>query len=191
MDDSEHRRLQSEAIRLEGDGYRNLMAGDKGAAEALLRAAADTYRRSWEVAPPRSFGRLVGMLKAAVIAGGGATEASYVRGELASQGDSPTSWYALGIAALLEDDDDLARRAAAGMRAGTAAFARAADALAALAGRDRERYERSVHAIVADFESRQEHLTGVRIADTALMFERLAQRHGLSARPASDLLPSR
>ena len=191
MGDSDHLRLQSEAIRWEGDGYRRLFAGDVGGAEALLRAAADAYRRSWEVAPPRSLGRLVGMLKAAVIAGGGAAEASYVRGQLALEGDSATSWYALGIAALVDDDDDLARRAAVGMRAGAAGFGRAAEALEALAGRDRERYARSVRAIVADFENRQEHLTGVRIADTAVMFERLAQRRGLSAHPTSDLLPLR
>lgn len=190
MDEAEHLRLQSQAIRLEGDGYRKLFAGDEITAQKLLRESAAAYRRSWEVAPPRSFGRLVGMLKAAVIAGGGDEEASYVRSELAREGDSPASWYALGIAALLEGDDGLARRAAAGMRAGSAAFGRAASVLEALADRDRERYAQGVRAIVADFENREDHLTGVRIADTALMFEVLAQRRGLSARPASELLPA-
>src|SRR5205823_1785940 len=145
--EAEHLRHQGEAIRLEGDGYRKLFAGDVSAARELLRAAAEAYRRSWEVAPPRSFGRLVGMLKAAVIAGGGEAEASYVRGALAPEGDSPASWYALGIAALVQGDDGLARRAAAGMRAGSAAFGRAADALEALADRDRERYAQGVRAI--------------------------------------------
>jgi hypothetical protein len=46
-----------------------------------------------------------------------------------------------------------------------------------------------VDAIVADFEGRDEHLTGVPIADTALMLERLAG--GLASRPASPLLPPR
>jgi predicted Zn-dependent protease len=190
MGEAAHVRLQSEAIRLEGDGYRSLFAGDEFGARDLLREAAAAYRRSWEVAPPRSFGRLVGMLKAAVIAGGGEQEAAYVRGQLAREGDSPASWYALGIAALLEGDDGLARRAAARMRAGSAAFGRAADVLKALADRDGERYAHGVRAILADFEKREEHLTGVRIADTALMFELLAQRRGLGAHPTSELLPS-
>jgi hypothetical protein len=175
---------------LEGDGYRRLLAGDAKDARPLLREAAAAYRRSWEVAPPRSFGRLVGMLKAAVIAGGGADEASYVRARLGAGGDSPASWYALGIVALVEGDDGLARRAGAGMREGSAAFGRAADALEALVDGDRERYARAVRAIVADFERREKHLTGVPIADTALMFEVLAQRRGLTARAKSDLLPA-
>ena len=190
MEEPEHLRLQDRAIRLEGDGYRGLFAGDAEGARALLREAAVAYRGSWEVAPPRSFGRLVGMLKAAVIAGGGADEASYVRAQVGPEGDSPTSWYALGIVALVEGDDPLARRAAAGMREGSADFGRAADALQALADGDRERYARSVGAIVADFERREDHLTGVRIADTTLMFEVLARPRGLGARLQSDLLPA-
>jgi hypothetical protein len=47
-----------------------------------------------------------------------------------------------------------------------------------------------VAAIVADFEGRDEHLTGVPIADTALMLERLAGARGLAAHPASALLPT-
>jgi hypothetical protein len=152
MGEVAHVRLQNEAIRLEGDRYRRLLAGDELAARDLLREAA-AYRRSWEVAPPRSFGRLVGMLKAAVIAGGGEQEASYARDQLAREGDSPASWYALGIAALLGGDDGLARRAAGGMRAGSAAFGRAADVLEALADGDGERYSHGVRAIVADFEA--------------------------------------
>jgi hypothetical protein len=190
MEGADHLRLQDQAIRLEGDGYRRLLAGDAKDARPLLREAAAAYRRSWEVAPPRSFGRLVGMLKAAVIAGGGADEASYVRARLGAGGDSPASWYALGIVALVEGDDGLARRAGAGMREGSAAFGRAADALEALVDGDRERYARAVRAIVADFERREKHLTGVPIADTALMFEVLAQRRGLTARAKSDLLPA-
>jgi hypothetical protein len=76
------------------------------------------------------------------------------------------------------------------MREGSAAFGRAADALEAPVDGDRERYARAVRAIVADFERREKHLTGVPIADTALMFEVLAQRRGLTARAKSDLLPA-
>jgi hypothetical protein len=179
MEAAEHLRLQEEAIALEGDGYRRLLAGDPRGARPLLREAAATHRRSWQVAPPRSFGRLVGILKAAVLAGGGEEEeAAYTRAELGPAGDSPPSWYALAIVALVDGDDDLARSAVAGMREGSTAVGRAADALEALADGDTDRYARAVRAIVADFERREEQLTGVRIADTALMLEVLAQGVG-------------
>jgi hypothetical protein len=48
----------------------------------------------------------------------------------------------------------------------------------------------AVAAIVADFESRSEHLTGVPIADTALMLERLAAERGIGAGLDSPLAPA-
>ena len=156
----------------------------------MLHEVADLYRRSWEEAPPRAYGRLVGMLKAAVMAGDPAGAASYARVALGPEGDSPASWYALGLAALVEGDDALAARAAEGMRGGSEAFDRTAEAIAALAAGDRERYAEALRAIVADFESRDEHLTGVALADTALVLERLAGDRGLEVRVDSPVLPS-
>src|ERR671935_2422467 len=173
-DAPDHEALLREAIRFEGDGQRALLAGDQDTARTLLREAAEAYRASWEAAPPRAFGRLIGMLKAAVIAGGGVAEAHYARERLGEAGDSPPSWYALAIAALLLGDDDAAARAAEGMREGSAAFGRTADAIAALAEGDDAAYAAAVRAIVEDFETRDAHLTGVPIADTALMLEELA-----------------
>ena len=76
------------------------------------------------------------------------------------------------------------------MREGSAAFGRAADAISGLAARDGDAYAAAVRAIVSDFEGRDEHLTGVPVADTALMLERLAEPRGLAAHPASALLPA-
>ena len=155
------------------------------------------YRRSWEASPPRAYGRLVGMLKAATIAGEGPAPARYVLRTLGKEGDSPTSWYAIGLAALLTGDDALAITAARGMRdaaadlsTGREPFERAAETLSALAYRNADRYAEALAAILADFEAREDHLTGVEIADTALMFERIAARRGIEARPDSALLPS-
>jgi hypothetical protein len=187
--EEEHRRLQAEAVRLEADAFRDLLAGDTEAGRARLRKAVPAYRRSWEEAPPRSFGRLVGMLKAAVIAGDADDEAAYVRAQIGESADSPPSWYALAIVALLGGEDDLARRAATGMREGSDAFGRAADAVEAIVDVDRDRYARAIDAIVADFERREDHLTGVPIADTGLLLEVLAERRGLAAHPTSRLLP--
>ena len=75
------------------------------------------------------------------------------------------------------------------MLAGSEAFGRAAGAVVALARRDRQAYAGMLAAIVADFEAREEHLTGVPIADTALVLDRLAERRGMAAHPRSPLLP--
>ena len=180
----------------EAEAHRLLLAGDRDAARLALAEAAVQYRRSWEAAPPRAYGRLVGMLKAAAIAGEGPAPARYVLRTLGTEGDSPTSWYAIGLAALVTDDDALAINAARGMRSsaselerGREPFERAAEALAALAYRNQERYDEALAAIIADFEEREDHLTGVAIADTALMFESIAASRGMAVRPDSPLVP--
>ena len=184
-----HADLLSEAIRTEAAAQCALMAGDPAAAEGFAKAAA-CYRASWEAAPPRSFGRLVGMLKAAVIASDAGEAAAYARRALGDEADSPTSAYALAIAALVDGDDELAAGAAARMRGGSDAFDRAADAIAALAAGDGTAYTAALGAIVTSFEERDAHLTGVAVADTAVMLERLAAPRGLAAHPgASPVLP--
>jgi len=192
----EHQRLLTEAIAREGDAHRLLLAGEGGAARMALIETAVLYRRSWEASPPRAYGRLLGMLKAAVLAGEATAPAAYARKAIGSQGDSPTSWYVLGLAALIADDDALAivaargmREAAAGLSSGSEAFLRTAEALAALAYRNADRYAAALREILDDFESRDEHLTGVAIADTVLMLERLGADRGLAAGPESPLLP--
>ena len=187
---SDHRALQGEAVALEGEGFRALLDGDDVAARDALRAASDRYRASWEVAPPDAFGRLVGMLKAAILAGDDAqTAARYVHTQIGDEPPSPTAAYAVAVAALVAGDDALAQRAAEGMAAGGDAFERTAAAITALAGGDGGAYRAAVEAIVADFAARDEHLTGVPIADTAAMLERLAAARGLAAQVASPLLP--
>ena len=61
--------------------------------------------------------------------------------------------------------------------------------MVALTRRDRQAYAGMLAGIVADFEAREEHLTGVPIADTALVLDRLAERRGMAAHPRSPLLP--
>jgi hypothetical protein len=189
MTDEHHRVLLGEAITLEADAHRALLDGDDVAARDGLRAASDRYRASWDAAPPDAYGRLVGMVKAAVIAGEAATAARFVRSAVADPPPSPTSAYALAIAALVEGDDELAGRAVDVMRGGSEAFGRAADGIAALASGDAPAYVAAVEAIVADFSARDQHLTGVAIADTALMLERLAGPRRMAANVASALLP--
>jgi hypothetical protein len=184
-----HLDLLREAIAVEGRGHEALLAGDLVTGGEKLRRASQLYRKSWELAPPASYGRLIGMLKAAVIAGDGSFAAVYARTQLPDPVETAPASYALAIAALVTRDDTTARSASAGMRTGSPAFVRAAVAIDALVQHDANQYAGAVGAIVADFEGRDEHLTGVAIADTALMLERLAEPRGLACRPVSPLLP--
>jgi hypothetical protein len=186
----EHARLMRRAMDVEGRAQRALLAGEPAAGG--FREAAALYRESWEAAPPASYGRLIGMLKAAVLAGDAREDAAYARGSLGEdvELESAPANYALAIAALVEGDDGAAAEAAEGMRGGSPAMLRAADAIAALADRDRHAYGAAIRAIVEDFEGREEHLTGVPIADTALMLERLAAARGMESGATSPLLPA-
>jgi hypothetical protein len=116
------------------------------------------------------------MLKAAVLGGGGADEAARVRALLVHGGASPTAWYAIAIAALIEGDDAQATRAAGAMRGGGEAFARASAAIEAIASDDDTRASAAIGAIEDDFAARDAHLTGIAIADTAVLFATLRER---------------
>lgn len=181
--------LLQDAIRCEASAQQALLRGDAAQANTRFRAAAERYRASWEVAPPRSYGRLIGLLKASILSGDGGHDAVYVREALGDACDSPPACYALAIAALAQGDDTAALPAIEGMREGGEPFARTADAMAALVHGDAEAYAAALDAIVADFAAREQHLTGVAFADTAVMLERLAAPRGLAARPASALMP--
>jgi predicted CoA-binding protein len=174
-----------EAIAADGDAHRALLAGEN--ARPALHRAAERYRASWEAAPPASYGRLVGYAKASVLAG--ENPVAYVREQLGADDRSPPACWARALAYLADDNDARAARAAEGMRAGSEAFVRAADAVTALANADRDGYAAAVRAIVDDFEGRDEHLTGVPIADTALVLDRLAERRLMATHPRSALLP--
>lgn len=178
------------AVERDGDGQRALQSGDMKAAKAAFAEAADLYRRSWEVAPPSAYGRLVGMLKSAVLAGHGLKEAHYARTALVDASpESSTASYALALASLILGDDQAAQLWALRMSAGTDAFARTAEVIAAIAAYDGGKYAVALAAIVHDFEQRTEHLTGVPIADTAVMLEMLAGRRGMVVAIESPVLP--
>jgi len=188
-----HLDLLLEALDAEAGGQRALLAGDRATAATMLEAAARRYRASYECAPPASYGRLIGMMKAAVLAGGraaAADDAEFVARELEGREVTAASAYAAAISALIRGDDVEAAAAARRMRAGDDAFQRAADAIAALADRDPEAYARACRAIVDDFERREAHLTGVAIADTAIMLEEFAAERGMACHPSSPLMPA-
>ncbi len=185
-----HQELMTAAVERDGEAQEALLAGDVRAARDAFAEAAGLYRRSWEAAPPTAYGRLVGMLKSAVLAGGGSDEARYAQRALADPDfGSVTTAYALALAALVLDQDEDAAAWAARMSVGSEAFARAGATIAAVAAGDSDSYAAALAAIVRDFERRSEHLTGVAVADTALVLVELAARHGLTVAIESPVLP--
>jgi hypothetical protein len=189
VNEEEHRALQAAAVAADAAAQRCLLAGDRAGAEPHLRVAEQRYRESWEAAPPGGYGRLVGMLKAAILRGDAAEAARYALEALAFGTESPTAAYALALSCLAAGDDVAGAFAAEQMAGGGQAFERTAAALGALARRDEPAYALALRAVVADFEARDLHLTGVPIADTALVLEQLAEPRGLAQHLSSPLLP--
>jgi hypothetical protein len=134
------------------------------------------------------------MLKSAVLSGEDPRSAAeFVRAALAEDrgvDNSPTASYALALAALAVGDDREAGRRAEAMRGGSDAFDRTAAALGSLASGDARGYADAVGDVVRDFEQRSAHLTGVAIADTALVLERLAAPRRMAAGVRSEVLPA-
>ncbi|MBV8711413.1 MAG: hypothetical protein JOY56_06520 [Solirubrobacterales bacterium] len=191
MPPRKHQDLMTAAVQRDGDAQRALLAGDRDAARRAFADAAGLYRQSWEVAPRTAYGRLVGMLKSSTLAGGGSAEAEYVLAALPDADlQSATASYARALAALIMGLDEDAQVWAVRMSAGGDAFVRTAEAIAALAGHAGPRFEAALEGIVRDFERRAEHLTGVAIADTALMLEVLAARRGVAVAIESPVLPA-
>jgi hypothetical protein len=192
MQDGEHRELMMAAIAAEGDAHAALVGGDAEAAGAAYGRAVEAYRASWALAPPKSYGRLVGLLKAAVLGGDASAAATEVRALLDGDADaagSPVASYVLAVAALIVGDDEAVGPLAAVMEPRGGAFERTATALRALAANDPDGYAAAVTAIEADFAAREEHLTGVAIADTAIMLELIAAGRGMAAGIDSPLVP--
>jgi hypothetical protein len=172
----------SDALAAEAQAYRALLAGDD--ARPAFARARDAYLASHAETGPSSWGRLVGGLKMAILAGDGAE--AIAREALAEVGEatSPASAYAVALAqVVLGGEPDVGPMLAAGD-----AFERTGRALAALAARDRDGYAAAVRAIVADFAARDQHLSGVPIADTALVLERLAEARGMAVGGTAGIL---
>ena len=64
-----------------------------------------------------------------------------------------------------------------------------ADALATLAAEDRLGYVLAVESVLESFETRDEYLEDVAVADTVLVLQELARRRELAAELESPLLP--
>jgi hypothetical protein len=172
-------------------GLARLMAGEE-AAEWLGRAAAQ-YRESYAQAPPGSWGRPIGALKAHILAGDwSAAEdaARWALGDGAADSDSPIGRYAAALAALTLGDDAQARVHADAIRTRDDFPRDVGDALAMLAAGDVVGYDEQVAAVLESFETRDEYLEDMPVADTVIVLQALAARRGMAADLSSALLPA-
>jgi hypothetical protein len=174
-------------------GLSLLMLGRTGEADDWLVRAAETYRRSWPDAPPGSWGRPIGALKSRLIAGelaGAREDAQWALEAGAAASESPIGRYAAALAQLVLGDDAEAAALTETLVGAEAIPPAVTGSLLALAARDAQAYERAIRALVADFESREEFLEDIPVADTVLVLQALAAERWIVLELRSDVLPA-
>src|SRR4051812_34704642 len=172
-------------------GLAALMSGDASAGDWLARAA-ERYRESWEEAPPGSWGRPIGAMKARLMAGDRAAAEADARWALDSgsaEAESPIGRYAAALALLVLRRDAEARVQANVIRIRDDFPAAVGDALAMIAAQDAVGYVEAIEDVLESFESRDEYLEDVPVADTVIVLRELAAERGLAAELESPLLP--
>ena len=171
-------------------GLSALMAGQDGS--EWFGRAAEAYRRSWEDAPPGSWGRPIGAMKARILAGdwaGAAEDARWALEAGAAESESPIGRYAAALAHGVLGDWDGMRVAADYARTHEAFPNEVADALAFVAAEDVVGYIEAVETVLESFETRDEYLEDIPVADTVLVLQALAARRDMAAELESPLLP--
>ena len=192
--DARQRQLTRMGNAAGGAGLALLMAGRGDEASDWLHRAAERYRESIDDAPPGSWGRPIGAMKALVLAGDWpqAEEAARWALELgAAESESPIGRYAAALALLvLGRDHDAVVHADA---------IRTSDDFPHDVGRRarvRSPPETSsatsyaVESVLDSFETREEYLEDIPVADTVLVLQALAARRGLASELSSPLLPA-
>ena len=188
--DARQRQLTRMANAAGAAGLAALMAG-RGGTEWLSRAA-ERYRESWEHAPPGSWGRPIGAIKARILAedwDGAADDARWALAAGASESESPIGRYAAALAYAVLDDWDDVRVHADFARTHETFPNEVADALAFVAAEDVVGYVEAVETVLHSFETRDEYLEDMPVADTVLVLQALAGRRGMAAELESELLP--
>ena len=191
--DSRQRQLTRLGNVSAGAGLALLMAGRRDEAAARLTRAAERYRESFVDAPPGSWGRPIGAIKARLLADdwdGAMTDARWALEAGAAEADSPIGRYAAALALLVLGDDEHARVHADAIRTRDDFPAEVGDALAFLAAHDVVGYTVAVEAVLESFEQRDEYLEDVPAADTVLVLQALAARRRITAEFSSPLLPA-
>ncbi len=175
-----------------GAGLALLMAGHADEAGPWFARAAERYRESFAGAPPGSWGRLIGALKARILASdwrGAEDDARWALEQDPGDSESPIGRYAATLALLVLERDHEARALANTIREREDFPDAVGDALATIAAEDRLGYIVAVERVLESFETREEYLEDLPVADTVLVLQALAARRELTAELTSQLLP--
>jgi hypothetical protein len=190
--DGRQRQLTRMGNAAYGAGLGYLMLGDREEAVVWLTRAADTYRESYADAPPDSWGRRIAMIKASILAADWNAAEDYARRTLddgAAEAESPIGRYAAALALLTLGRDEDARPLASSLRERGDFPGDVADALATLAAEDTLGYTYAIESVLESFDTREEYLEDVPVADTVIVLQALAERRDIVAELASPLLP--
>jgi hypothetical protein len=131
-------------------------------------------------------------MKSRLIAGdllGARGDAEWALDAGAAESESPIGRYAAVLARLVLGDDAAAGALTGSLPAESAIPPPVTRSLAALTAGDAAAYEIAVGELVADFESRDEFLEDVPVADTVLALQALAVERGIVVALSSQLLP--
>jgi hypothetical protein len=190
--DPRQRQLTRMGNAANGAGLALLMLGRREEAARWFGHAADRWRESFGDAPPGSWGRPIGAIKARLLAGdraGAEDDARWALESGAAESQSPIGVYAAVLAQLVLGEDEQARPLSSLLRERDDFPPDVADALATLAAEDAPGYLLAVESVLESFESRDEYLEDVPVADTVLVLQSLARDRGLVAELGSELLP--
>jgi hypothetical protein len=190
--DSRQKQLTRMGNAAGGAGLALLMQGRTVEASEWLHRAAEQYRTSMADAPPESWGRPIGSMKALVIAGDWAAAEEAARWALelgAADSASPIGRYAATLAHLILGDDEEARPLAGSLREREDFPSDVADALATIAAEDRLGYVYAVETVLDSFATRDEYLEDIPVADTVIVLQALAEKRGIAAELNSSMLP--
>jgi hypothetical protein len=190
--DERQRQLTRMGNAAAGAALSLLMTGRTGEANEWFARAAQRYQESYELAPPGSWGRLIGIMKAHLLRDDwdGAEEAARLTlDQGAAESESPIGRYAACLALLMLARDEQARPLADALRTRDDFPAPVADALAYIAAEDPVGYVEAIEGVLDSFETRDEYLEDVPVADTVIVLQLLAARRDLEATLTSPLLP--
>ncbi len=190
--DARQRQLTRMANAAYGAGLSLLMVNRRSEASEWLRRAAERYRETFADAPSGSWGRPIGALKARLLARdreGALADARWTLESGAAASDSPIGRYAAALAYVVLEEYEDARIHADAIRLDDDFPAPVGDALAYICAEDVLGYVEAIEAVLESFETRDEYLEDVPVADTVLVLQALAARRGVEAELSSPLLP--
>ncbi len=191
--DARQRQLTRMGNAAGGAGLAYLMAGNADGAREWFGRAVDRYRESFAIAPPGSWGRPIGMMKARVLAGdwrGAESESRWTLEQGAADAETPIGRYAACLALLVLGRDAEARVLADGLRTHSGFPAPVGDALAFISAQDTAGYVLAIESVLESFETRDEYLEDLPVADTVMVLQALAARRDMAAELSSPLLPA-